>query len=190
MMNTKQEQQMNATTSPAKELSMSPSAVRSRAKRAAAKAFDDAAAPVAAPKAVKVVIKGEAKAAPKTRKQPTAAPIKINAAQKRTIGQAMASVASGFLPIASFVLAHFESKTNPLLWVLVAAALMFSAPTLAAWAQKWCGNAYKAWGFTILLEGVMVFSGTPALSYAGLAILVLINASNAWGLAARKVIAE
>lgn len=177
------------TATPAKELSMSPSAVRSRAKRAAEKAFDDAAAPA---KAVKVVIKAEpkAKAAPKTRKQPTAAPIKINAAQKRTIGQAMASVASGFLPIASFVLAHYESKTNPLLWVLVAAALMFSAPTLATWAQKWCGNAYKAWGFTILLEGVMVFSGTPALSYAGLAILVLINASNAWGLAARKVVAE
>lgn len=181
---------MNATTSPAKELSMSPSAVRSRAKRAAAKAFIDAAAPEAAPKAVKVVVKGEAKAAPKTRKQATAAPIKINAAQKRTIGQIMASVAAGFLPIASFVMAHYESKTNPLLWVLVAAALMFSAPTLADWANKWSGNKYKAWGFTILLEGVMVASHTEWLSFAGLIILVAINATNAYQLAARKVVAE
>jgi hypothetical protein len=190
MMNTNKEQQMNATTSPAKELSMSPSAVRSRAKRAAAKAFTDAAAPEAAPKAVKVVVKGEAKAAPKTRKQATAAPIKINAAQKRTIGQIMASVAAGFLPIASFVMAHYESKSNPLLWVLVAAALMFSAPTLADWANKWSGNKYKAWGFTILLEGVMVASHTEWLSFAGLIILVAINATNAYQLAARKVVAE
>ncbi len=184
---------MNATTSPAKELSMSPSAVRSRAKRAAAKAFDEAAVPAkAAPKAVKVVIKGEPKAsaAPKTRKQATAAPIKINAAQKRTIGQIMASVAAGFLPIASFVMAHYESKENPLLWALVAAALMFSAPTLADWAQKWSGNKYKAWGFTILLEGVMVASHTEWLSFAGLIILVAINATNAYQLAARKVVAE
>ena len=170
---------MNATTSPAKELSMTPSAIRSRAKRATADAFKEAKVDV---KVVGVKVT--------SRKQPTAAPIKINAAQKRTIGQAMASVASGFLPIASFVLAHFESKTNPLLWVLVAAALLFSAPTLAAWATKWSGNQYKAWGFTILLEGVMVFSGTPALSYAGLAILVVINAANAWDLAARKQVAE
>jgi hypothetical protein len=175
--NTKGCKKMTIAT-PAKELSMTPSAIRSRAKRATANAFVESAGSVTV------------KATPKTRKQPTAAPIKINAAQKRTIGQAMASVASGFLPIASFVLAHYESKTNPLLWVLVAAALLFSAPTLATWAQKWCGNAYKAWGFTILLEGVMVFSGTPALSYAGLAILVLINASNAWNLAARKTVAE
>jgi hypothetical protein len=190
MMNTQQEQQMNATTSPAKELSMTPSAVRSRAKRATAKAFDGAA--VAAPQKVKLEVKVEPKekVAPKTRKQVTAAPIKINAAQKRTIGQIMASVAAGFLPIASFVMAHYESKTNPLLWVLVAAALMFSAPTLADWANKWSGNKYKAWGFTILLEGVMVASHTEWLSFAGLIILVAINATNAYQLAARKVVAE
>lgn len=174
---------------PAKELSMTPSAIRSRAKRATAKAFDGATAPATE---VKVVVKGEpkAKAAPKARKQPTAAPIKINAAQKRTIGQIMASVAAGFLPIASFVMAHYESKENPLLWGLVVAALLFSAPTLADWAYKWAGNKYKAWGFTILLEGVMVASHTEWLSFAGLIILVAINATNAYGLAARKVVAE
>lgn len=172
-----------------KELSTSKAAIASRARRAAAKALKDGAETPAVPK-VKTAAVTTAKPAAKTRKQPTAAPIKINAAQKRTIGQLCAAIASGFLPIASFVLAHYESATNPLLWILVAAALTFSAPTLASWAQKWCGHPAKAWGFTVLLEGVMVFSHTPALSFAGLAILVAINASNAWGLAARKVVAE
>ena len=181
MMNTQLENKIQATTQTKqaeKTLSMNPSAVRSRAKRAATAALKESASDV--------VVKSVAK----TRKQPTAAPIKVSAAQKRTIGQLCASIAAGFLPIASFVLAHFETKTQPMLWILVAAALMFSAPTLADWARKWCGNMFKAWGFTILLEGVMVFSHTVELGYAGLVILVAINASNAWGLAARKVVAE
>jgi hypothetical protein len=179
---------MNATTTPAKkELSQSADAVRRRAKREAERAFKQASdqSIASVPKAPVAKV-----AAPKTRKQPTAAPIKINAAQKRTIGQVMAAVASGFLPIASFVLAHYESKTQPMLWILVAAALMFSAPTLAKWAEKWCGSQVKAWGFTVLLEGVMVASHTEWLSYAGLVILVVINATNAYGLAARKQVAE
>jgi multidrug efflux pump subunit AcrB len=146
---------------PKKALSQTPSAVAARAKRAAVKAAASEA----------VVKKQQQKAV---------------AAQKKSVGQFCAALAAGFLPVASYVLAHFESVTNPMLWILVAAALMFSAPTLATWAQKWTGNAYKAWGFTVLLEGVMVFSHLPALSYAGLAILVLINATNAFALAGGK----
>lgn len=174
---------MTATiTKTEKQLSMSPSAVRSRERRAAARATTGEVAM----KSEKVAVKS----APKTRKQPTATPIKVSAAQKRTIGQFCASIAAGFLPIASYILSHHESKENPMLWILVAAALMFSAPTLADWAKKWCGGQYKAWGFTVLLEGVMVFSHTEALGLVGLGILVAINASNAWGLAARKTIEE
>jgi hypothetical protein len=106
--------------------------------------------------------------------------------QKQTVNQFCAGIAAGFLPVASFVIAHYESATQPMLWILVAAALLFSAPTLASWAQKWCGSQYKAWGFTILLEGVMVFSHIQALMFAGLTILVLINATNAWALAKKN----
>jgi VIT1/CCC1 family predicted Fe2+/Mn2+ transporter len=126
-----------------------------------------------------VAKRARAKAKPKA--------IKVSAAQKRNLNQLFAALAAGFLPIASFVLAHYEVKTDPRLWVLVAAALVFSAPTLAAWAQRWCVHSYKAWGFTGLLEGVMVLSHIQALSFAGLAILVLINASNAWELATAKI---
>jgi VIT1/CCC1 family predicted Fe2+/Mn2+ transporter len=166
-----------------KQLSMTPDAIRRRERRAAAKvAIQETHASVALPKKADVLPK--AKAA--TRKLPTAAPIKVSAAQKRTIGQFVAAIASGFLPIASFVIAHHEANTQPLLWLLVAAALLFSAPSVASWAQKWCGNTYKAWGFTVLLEGVLVFAHHEALSIAGLTMLVMINAANAWQLAARR----
>lgn len=166
----------------AKTLSQSPSAIRSRERRAAKAAAiqpaENCEVVTSNTKAIKVPKKPKA--------LPTASPIKVTAAQKRSIGQLCAAIASGFLPIASYVMAHIESAQNPMLWILVAAALTFSAPTLANWAEKWCGGKVKAWGFTILLEGVMVFSGTAWLSYAGLAILVVINGSNAWSLAAKR----
>jgi VIT1/CCC1 family predicted Fe2+/Mn2+ transporter len=176
-------QNVVAIEQPKKELSMSPDAVRRRAKRAADKLMQEAAGNVEVAAPAKVA-KPKAKAA--ARKLPTAAPIKVSAAQKRTIGQFVAAIASGFLPIASFVIAHHEAASEPLLWLLVAAALAFSAPSVASWAQKWCGHVVKAWGFTVLLEGVLVFAHHEALSLAGLAMLVMINAANAWTLAARR----
>jgi hypothetical protein len=73
------------------------------------------------------------------------------------------------------------------MWALVAAGLAFSAPTLAEWAEKWCRGKYKAYGFTALLEGVMIFSVNNYLALAGLAILVAINCNSAWRLAGKKV---
>jgi hypothetical protein len=169
--------QVNAK--PAKQLSMSPDAVRRRAKREAEKLLKQVETP-----ATEVAKVAKPKAA--ARKLPTAAPIKVSAAQKRTIGQFVAALASGFLPIASFVIAHHEAASEPLLWLLVAASLAFSAPSVIGWAKKWCGNIYKAIGFATLLEGTLVFAQHEALSIAGLVILVAINASNAWTLAARR----
>lgn len=92
----------------------------------------------------------------------------------------LAAIGAGFLPIASYVVAHVEAVERPAMWGLVVAALLYSAPTLAEWSRSWCGNKIKAWGFTILLEGVMVASTVTALSLAGLAMLVIINAYYAW----------
>ena len=76
----------------------------------------------------------------------------------RTVNRLLAACAAGFLPVASYILAHIESHSQPWLWVLVLAALAYSAPTLASWAASWTHKAHgltahlKAWGFTILLE--------------------------------------
>jgi|AntAceMinimDraft_5_1070358.scaffolds.fasta_scaffold06869_3 hypothetical protein len=110
-----------------------------------------------------------------TRKKPV-----MSAQNKRTTGQFIAAVAAGFLPVASYIIAHHEMQDNKWLAGLVVAALLFSAPTLAEWAQKWCKSPWKAWGFTVLLEGVMVLSSIPALSLSALGILAAINCHSAW----------
>ncbi len=126
-------------------------------------------------------------AVPKPKPRPRPKPkLKMSAADRRAFSQIIAAVAAGFLPIASFVLAHTEVSANPWKWLLLVAALTFSAPTLVEWAEKWCRGKYKAWGFTILLEGVMVFSSNQWLALSGLLILVAINCNSAWTLAGKK----
>ncbi len=108
---------------------------------------------------------------------------------------AIASLSASYLPVATYLVAHHETKANPLAWLLVAGGLTYSAPTLICWAKGWLGHSKskqvdtliwcKAVGFTGLLEGVMVGSSNQALALCGLTILVLINASSAWGKASR-----
>jgi hypothetical protein len=100
--------------------------------------------------------------------------------------QVIAAIAAGFLPVASYVIAHIEAPHTPYLYALVAAALGYSAPTLATWAKKWCGNIWKAISFTVLLECVSVFSHIEWLNFTGLVILVLINSTTAYGKAGSK----
>ena len=123
---------------------------------------------------------------PRTRKKRA---VTLRPHHKARTQQIIAGVAAGFLPVASYVIAHVEAPKQPALYALVACALAYSAPTLAHWANKWAGETgkppVKAWGFTVLLEGVMVFSHLPALSLTGLAILVSINAVTAFHRAAK-----
>jgi hypothetical protein len=77
----------------------------------------------------------------------------------RTVNRLRAACAAGFLPVASYILAHIESHSEPWLWVLVLAALAYSAPTLANWAATWTHKGHgltahlKAWGFTGSAQG-------------------------------------
>ena len=102
----------------------------------------------------------------------------VTAAHKRSVGQGIAASAAAFLPVASYVIAH--SNGNPWLWLLVVSGLAFSAPTLAEWAYRWCHSRAKAWGFTILLEGVMILGENEWLALTGLALLCIINCYSAW----------
>lgn len=47
---------------------------------------------------------------------------------KRSVQAVMAGIAAGFLPVASYVIAHIEAQSNPILYALVVAALIYSAP--------------------------------------------------------------
>ena len=122
-----------------------------------------------------------------SRRLPSAKLVNLKKSEVRTIGQFIAAIAAGFLPVASYVLAHYETKNTPAMWALVVAALTFSAPTLVEWAQKWCKSVWKAVGFAALLEGVMVASSTGWLGATGLVILVAINCHAAWALAGKNL---
>lgn len=89
----------------------------------------------------------------------------------------------GFVPVATFVLAHTDlarlfgadglpwAKT----WALIIGGLLYSALTVYQWAKLAFTSAPKAFGFVVLLEGVMVTSSTRWLAFAALGYLVVIN---------------
>ena len=111
---------------------------------------------------------------------------KLTVKQVRTAGQMLAAVSAGFLPLASYRLAHADTLAW-YLYPLIVCALVFSAKSLAEWADKWCHDKVKAWAFTALLEGVMVLSPDPYLSGFGVGLLVSINMHSAYHKAQKKV---
>jgi hypothetical protein len=98
---------------------------------------------------------------------------------KARLATTLGALLGGFVPVASFVVAHREVGWDAhgiLAAVLVLGGLVFSAKTVRQWAALACRDDYKALGFVVLLEGVMVTSHTEWLGYAALAMLVGINA--------------
>jgi hypothetical protein len=86
----------------------------------------------------------------------------------------------GFVPLASFFVAHYELTTDAPLYsqkaiYLVLGGLAYSAKTVWQWGRIAFRNALKAAGFVVLLEGVMVTSRIVWLSVAALVYLMVIN---------------
>lgn len=100
---------------------------------------------------------------------------KIAFQRRNRIATTMGFILGGFVPIASYVLAHVEAPTQPMVWILVTGGLIFSAKTVFDWARIALRHPAKALGFVVLTEGIMTFAHTLPLSLAGLAMLVAIN---------------
>lgn len=86
----------------------------------------------------------------------------------------------GFVPIASYVVAHFEIDPAVAVYaqlpsLLVLAGLVYSAKTVYSWGQLAFASGAKATGFVLLIEGVMVTSTSPGLAMTALGYLVVIN---------------
>lgn len=95
--------------------------------------------------------------------------------KKNRLAMLAGFVLGGFVPTASYTLAHFEVAAMPLLWILVTGGLIYSAKTVYDWASIAFGNPIKAVGFVVLIEGVMTFATTYWLSIAALCLLVAVN---------------
>ena len=102
--------------------------------------------------------------------------VKIAAHKSNRIPLIVGMILGAFVPSATFELVHYEVAENPMLWLLVAGGLIYSAMTVFAWAKVAFKHPAKSLGFCVLVEGVLTFSHSAYLSGAALAILVSINA--------------
>jgi len=95
---------------------------------------------------------------------------------------AFGAILGGGAPIAANQIVHVEVNraaplSTPIAVALVVACLLFSGPTVYAWARDAFGSPVKAFGYTLLAEGVLTFARTPWLTLGALAVLVTINAT-------------
>lgn len=99
---------------------------------------------------------------------------------RNRLASALGFVAGGVVPIATYLEAHYDLDPaqgiySQLTSYLVLGGLVFSAKTVFTWAQRAFHDAWKAAGFVVLLEGVMITSSVPVLPFVLLAILVAVN---------------
>jgi len=106
--------------------------------------------------------------------------IREAAKPRNRLALGVGSALGGFVPIATYHLAHAEANWNNAAYslpcYLVAGGLLYSATTVYTWMAEATGSGKKALGWTVLTEGVMIASRAPWLSIMALALLIGMNA--------------
>jgi hypothetical protein len=95
--------------------------------------------------------------------------------KKNRVAMLAGFIAGGWIPTATYVVSHLHVQQLPMLWLLVAGGLTYSAMTVFSWAKIAFHHALKALGFVVLLEGAMTFVPDPWVGLPSLGLLVLIN---------------
>ncbi len=131
--------------------------------------------PFVKPSPRKVAKKG--KPSPRTRRQSfsVVGQVRQTFSKAHRLSAALGFTLGGFIPVAVYVLVHYEVGRYPTLWLMVAGGLLYSAVSVYKWAQQAFQMVAKAVGFVVLVEGTVTFSHTHWLALAGLAVLVSIN---------------
>jgi hypothetical protein len=97
----------------------------------------------------------------------------------RRLAAIVGTLLGGLVPLATFTLVHQEVGTYPMLWLMVAGGLAYSAISVFKWGRQAFQMPAKAIGFVLLLEGTVTFSHTHWLAITGLAFLIAINGVSA-----------
>jgi hypothetical protein len=119
--------------------------------------------------------------------------VRLAFAAKNRLATALGALLGGAVPVGSYQLAHHEIDLSLPLWAqlkvwLVLGGLVFSAITVFSWGKLAYGSGWKAAGFAVILEGVLLTSTTPWLAAGALVYLVAINAvATGCNLTARRV---
>lgn len=105
--------------------------------------------------------------------------VKTALKRRNALATACGFVLGGFVPVATFFVAHFEAGIGSwqagAMLAMVIGGLLFSAKTVFQWARLGFSDPVKATGFVVALEVVMTLSGLDVLSYSALALLTAIN---------------
>lgn len=106
--------------------------------------------------------------------------VRIAFSGKNRLATAMGFLLGGLVPLATFIVAHYEVSHARALYAqfgsyLVLGGLLYSAKTVFEWGRRAFDSTAKAVGFVLLIEGVMVTSATGWLSAVALAYLIVIN---------------
>lgn len=106
--------------------------------------------------------------------------VRVALQPKNRLATLLGFLLGGFVPLASYVVAHYEIASSEALYTqlssyLVLGGLLYSAKTVYAWGKRAFASPAKALGFVVLLEGVMTTSSTAWLAIAALSYLVVIN---------------
>jgi hypothetical protein len=99
---------------------------------------------------------------------------------RNRLATSLGFILGGVVPVATYAEAHVDLDAMRPLYeqaatFLVIGGLVFSGKTVFAWAKCAFRDAWKAAGFVLLLEGVMITSNVPALPLVLLGILVAVN---------------
>jgi tryptophan-rich sensory protein len=109
----------------------------------------------------------------------------LRIASKNSAASLLGAALGGFVPVATYTVAHEQLHVGAVdwsdmsfspAWALVAGGLLYSAKTVWQWGKLTFDDRWKATGFVLLVEGVMVFSPIVWLSRTALGYLVAINA--------------
>jgi hypothetical protein len=106
--------------------------------------------------------------------------VELAFSRRNRLATALGIILGGVIPVATYVEAHLDLDTAQPLYAqpatfLVAGGLLFSAKTVFTWCERAFRDGWKAAGFVVLLEGVMITSAVPVLPVVLLGILVAIN---------------
>jgi len=104
--------------------------------------------------------------------------VKIAFGKGNRLAAFFGAVLGAIIPASIWFIAHFDidaSKGFQISYALVAAGLMFSAKTVFDWGCMAFKQPLKAFGFVVLIEGIMTFSHLVWLSVVTLIVLMTIN---------------
>ncbi len=111
-------------------------------------------------------------------------PDKVRAAfsRKNALGSVLGALAGGLVPVASYYVAHTEMDLHndpfSVFTAIVIGCLVYSASSVFQFGVQAFHSRWKAFGFVVLTEGILVFSAQTWLALTCLAYLVVINAVN------------